>query len=346
MAGKQTPSHDPRKRRAAAWLRIAALVGVVCSSPFAFAATPLASLEYRVTGTGLKVSPVAVSVPKGIAGSVLVSVIAGGSTNSAASRQLSSGAYVEAILRGPAFPEPRRLVGPPNAPLLLPPINLVGDYQLDDIRLVDAATGATRMEGTPSSIPVRVFDEVLVSRVTSRPLTLEEIQDKGIVIDESNFRAVEFEVGFVLDGKTIPVTFPGRVADVHAIPPRSFRRRNWSSVSRRPRRSTSRSRRQIVQLAAGVRDGEPEHPDAGHQLPGGGRQRAGQSLALSIPPIPALMVIPGNIGFLNQFFSVQIFTENGAPVGSGLSVNNIQAQPRLCRPDRTGSSAPITSARR
>src|SRR5204863_10174939 len=55
---------------------------------------------------------------------------------------------------------------------------------------------------------VHVFDEVLVSRVTSRPLTLDEIKEKGIVIDENNFRAVEFEVAFVLDGKTIPVKFP------------------------------------------------------------------------------------------------------------------------------------------
>ncbi len=41
------------------------------------------------------------------------------------------------------------------------------------------------------------------------------------------------------------------------------------------------------------------------------------------------MVIPGNIGYLNQFFSVQIFTENGAPAGSGLSVFNVQARLNL-----------------
>src|SRR6185503_2043818 len=102
----------------------------------------------------------------------------------------------------------RRLVGQVNQALLLPAIPLVGDYQLDNIRLVDGATGETRMEATPSSVPVRVFEEVLVSHVTSRPLTLAEIQEKGIVIDDQNFRAVEFEVGFVLDGVTIPVKFP------------------------------------------------------------------------------------------------------------------------------------------
>ena len=52
----------------------------------------------------------------------------------------------------------------------------------------------------------------------------------------------------------------------------------------------------------------------------------GKGVGLQIPPIPALMVIPGNIGFLNQFFSVQLFTENAAPGNSGLSVINVQGE--------------------
>ncbi|MFM8358440.1 MAG: hypothetical protein ACKOET_07750, partial [Verrucomicrobiota bacterium] len=51
-----------------------------------------------------------------------------------------------------------------------------------------------------------------------------------------------------------------------------------------------------------------------------------EDLGLAIPPIPALLVIPGNIGFLNQFFSVQVFTENGAPADSGLTVNTLRAE--------------------
>ena len=82
-------------------------------------AAPLTTLEYRVSGTSLQVSPPALAVPKGIPGSVLVAVISGGSTNNPVGEQLAAGAYVEAILRGLGFSEPRRLVGPPNAPLLL-----------------------------------------------------------------------------------------------------------------------------------------------------------------------------------------------------------------------------------
>ena len=58
---------------------------------------------------------------------------------------------------------------------------------------------------------------------------------------------------------------------------------------------------------------------------------AEEDLRQSIPPIPALLLIPGNIGFLNQFFSVQVFTENAAPAGSGLSVNNVKARRVLRR---------------
>src|SRR4029079_15714122 len=142
-------------------------------------------------GTSLQVSPPVLSVPKGIPGSVLVSVVAGGSTNSSARAALCAGAYIQALWRGPAFPTPQRIVSAPNGPLLMPPLNLVGDYQLDNIALVDSAGGLARLEGVPASVPVHVFEEVLISRVTSRPLTLDEIQQKGIYIDESNFRAVE-----------------------------------------------------------------------------------------------------------------------------------------------------------
>ena len=57
----------------------------------------LTTLEYRIAGTGLQVSPPAVSVP-GIAGSVLVTLVggeaAGGQTN---------GTYVEAFCAARAF---------------------------------------------------------------------------------------------------------------------------------------------------------------------------------------------------------------------------------------------------
>ena len=182
-------------------------LSVLLVSTAALGQQPLATLQYRIAGTQLQVSPAAVSVPKGIAGSVLVQLTNGDGTTNNVDAALQNGAYVEAILRGPAFPA-RRLVGKVGEALLLPPIGLTGDYQLDSIRLVDSATGATRLEASPSSVPVHVFDQVLVSTVSSRPLTMQEITDKGIVIDANNFRAVEFEVAFVLMAKPFRSSCP------------------------------------------------------------------------------------------------------------------------------------------
>src|SRR5262249_22042612 len=50
-----------------------------------------------------------------------------------------------------------------------------------------------------------------------------------------------------------------------------------------------------------------------------------QGQNLIVPPIPGVIVIPGNIGFLNQFFSVMLMVGNVAPAGSNLVVTNLQA---------------------
>ncbi len=302
------------------------LASLLLGSLPAPAADPLASLDYRVVGTQLTVTPANLAIPKGIIGSVRVTFT--GPTNSLGN------AYVEAILRGPSFPA-RRVVGQVNQPLLLPPLPLVGDYQLDSIRLVDGATGEAKMDATPASVPVRVFDEMLISRVTSRPLTLAEIQDKGIAIDDANFRAVEFEVGFVLDGKTIPVKFP-------VIAP-TFKQSTEIIPKAELEKKLAEASLLNQEIAATVSlPPELEQTALNMQITGINFQftEVGeQDLALSIPPIPALMVIPGNIGFLNQFFSVQIFTENAAPAGSGLSVNNVKATLVLPPgPDRIAST--------
>ncbi len=108
----------------------------------AFATSPLTTLEYKVAGRLLDVTPAVLSVPKGIAGSISAQLSGG--------LAAPAGSFLEATLRGPSFPA-RRLVGEPNKPLLLPPLNLVGDYSLDGIRLIDGTSGATLFEGMPAA---------------------------------------------------------------------------------------------------------------------------------------------------------------------------------------------------
>jgi hypothetical protein len=284
---------------------------VMLGAGISWGAEPLATLDYTVSGQVMQVTPAALSVPKGIPGSIGVSIPG----------ETPPGAFVEATLRGPSFPA-RCLVGAPNAPLLLPPLNLVGDYSLDGIRLV-AATGETLLEGNPSTVPVRVFDEVLVSRVTSRPLSLDEIQERGIEIDDTNFRAVEFEVAFVVDGISFPVRLPviaPNFSQTTEIIPAAELKARLAEVE-----LLNQQLGEAVGLPPALERVMPNIQVKGINFQFGGGVGDGD-LALQIPPIPALMVIPGNIGFLNQFFSVMVFTENAAPAGSGLSVHSLTAE--------------------
>ena len=171
------------------------------------AAAPLNTFDLRVVGTQLRVSPTTLTVPKNVAGSVAVEFVRGDGTVVSDLSASLAGSRIKAVLRGPAFPA-QDISGPADRPIVLPALRLPGDYVLEDLQLVDNATGLSRFPVTPESIPVRVIDEILVSKVTSRPLDLEEIREKGIVIDEANFRALEFEVTLVLKGRSFPVVLP------------------------------------------------------------------------------------------------------------------------------------------
>ncbi len=309
-----------KKRRIA--LRHFFALGCLLMTPaIQLKAAPLVTLQYHITGTSLQVMPATLAVPKGIPGSVLVSVYSGGATNTPAAVQLSTGAYVRAVLRGPAFPQPYILSGPPNRPLIFPPINLVGNYELDNIQLVDAVTGAVRMEGSPSSVPIQVFANVLVSQVTSTPLTLDQIQQLGIDIDEQDFSAIQFNISFTVNGETIPISMP-------VVAPK-FTQSTELIPSDQLQAQLTQAALINQQLSKTIQlPPQLTLPQLNFQVQGINFQpvdATGNGLNLQIPPIPAVMVIPGNIGFLDQFFSVQIFTENGSPQGSNLIVSNCQA---------------------
>ena len=306
------------------WLRsVACLAGGLATSALA-APVPLpVTVETRVLGVALRPARESVAIPKNVPGALVVDVVtAGEGAASDVTRSLAQGAIVEATLRGPSFPG-RRVVGAPGGELEIPPLALVGEYSLDEIRLVDVATGAVRLEATLASVPIHVFDEVLVSRVTSRPLTLEEIQDEGIVIDASSFRAVEFEVGFVVDGETIPVRFPvvaPRFSESTEVLPKAELEELLAQAESVNAVLGEKVELPSRLLATGLDielKGIPFQFVEPYEEDG---------LGLAVPPIPGLLLIPGRIGLLNQFFSVRLFTENAAPAGSGLSVHSIRAE--------------------
>ncbi|MEG7522132.1 MAG: carboxypeptidase-like regulatory domain-containing protein [Chromatiales bacterium] len=286
------------------------------------AAQSFAELQFDIIGVQLTVDPPALTVPKDIPTIVNTELTlppGAGPEAQAALDRLRSETRIQAQLRGPSLPAIDIEVRPGD-PIPIPPFALPGDYFLDQIQLVK--NGEALLDATPGLVPIKVISEILVTSVTSRPLTLDEIREQGIVIDENNFDIREFQLALNVDGNTFKIRLPV------ALPTRellAFQQTTPELIALLSRVNAELNGRQVVELPddfdrpglnfsiaaipfmeAGAGDGDPR--------------------PFGAPPITGLVVIPGNIAFLNQFFSVMVTVANVAPDGSLLSVRDLTAE--------------------
>jgi hypothetical protein len=97
--------------------------------------------------------------------------------------------------------------------LPVPPLLTVGNYVVDHLRLErctggDAcATSTLIISAEPALATLDVIDRAIVTSVSTQPLSLEELQDRGIVLDSTNFSAYQFTFGIGTDSPPVPITF-------------------------------------------------------------------------------------------------------------------------------------------
>ena len=276
----------------------------------------LAKADILLYGIALKVEPSDQTVPKNIA-TIVSTFLQSPSAVGEALPPFAPGATVMATLRGPSFAKPLELTTSPNTPFNIPPLTTPGLHTLEDIRLV--SNGEVLLRATPESATIHVIDKLLVTQVTARPLTAAEIREKGIVFDASNFQAYNFTAAFAVHGTgaTVNLNFPVLLpalqgaADVRApvagIP--TIRAPAFKSLTT------------IIPDTLQVQKQVPNLSVVGFTL----RVPAATGQSLIVPPIPGVIVIPGNIGFLDQIFSVLLMVSNAAPAGSNLVVSGLKA---------------------
>lgn len=218
--------------------------------------------------------------------------------------------YTPAVHDDPSDPDDQLPVHPGELdPLILPLPGLPtsGDYTLANLRIT--APGRPDFDVTPNRVTVKVIEQVLVTSVKTRALTLDEIRAKGIVLDSDDYYAFEFTLGLMFESKPINFTFPVAF-DRQGVPipdlitPPSAPSRHGTIVK-------------LPTIVPVLFEMDQEGSDPGRKplppLPNGvGEVR-----------IPSVIVIPGNIGYLKQFFSAKLYVANAAPVGSGLTVRDI-----------------------
>ena len=283
----------------------------------AWAQAPLRKIgeaDLSILGVSATVDPLNPSVPKNVASAVRLVVTAGGTplTSADVPRFLGAGFQVAAELSGPGLPGtitiPQAGSPPLGDPLLLPlpPLAIGGDYLLSNPRIV--VGGRSVLDAVPQQITVHVIDQILVTSVQTRPLTLDEIKARGIVLDSSAFLGFEFTLGLMLESTPVNFTFPvvfnnqGVSVPLPITPPPD-------------------PTRQGVSLSL------PPLPTIVPVLLTG-KDSSGQDIPLTLPggapvQIPGVLVIPGNVGYLKQFFAADLYVANGAPAGSGLVVHSV-----------------------
>ena len=277
----------------------------------------LTSEQIMLYGLGLRVEPEHQTVPKDIATIVSTYLQApdlpGGNVF-----PVPSDVQVKATLRGPSLSCPVELTTTVNGYFEIPPLQRAGLHTLENIRVVSG--GEVLFYGTPESVTIEVIDKLLVTEITARPLTADEIRENGIVFDQDNFQAYNFSAAFAVSpGEEININFPVVIAKpqsvsdvtVPVVQTPQLAGGTLKQVSTIIPDTLAITQTQIPNLS--VRGFVFEISDI---VPEG----------LSIPPIPGVIVIPGDIGFLNQYFSVMLMVGNVAPEGSGLVVEDLFAE--------------------
>ncbi len=315
-----------RPKRSACLLALAALLLAAPLAPAQAPARTLTALELSLAGVDVTLADPAPVVPKGLRSAVLVEVRSGARLLSTAEvKRFLGGAQfrVEGDLRGPGLAGTLSLPEPPepgaqalldSLVLPLPPLPVAGNYELSNLRIV--ADGRAALDVEPSAITVRVIDQVLVTRVTTRPLTLDEIRQRGIVLDSDDYLAFEFNLALRLQSDVVSLQFPvvfdrqGVAVPLELIPPGPPLREGVKLPQIR-----------AVLLKVPADDG-------------GGGGGGGPEIKLETPEgepvtIPGLIVIPGDVGYLKQFFSARLYVANGAPQGSGLTVRDVRGRIQL-----------------
>ncbi len=270
--------------------------------------------EIRLYGIGLRVEPAHQTVPRDIA--TIVSTYLQMSALPDGVPPLSPDAVVRATLRGPSFATPRELTISANSPFNIPPMTVAGTHSLDNIRLESG--GAILLRGSPESVTLEVIDRLLVTQVTARALSAAEIRERGIVFDQSNFQAYNFSAAFAIEDRKIEINFPVLLPQVLGASDVEVTTATLPTIVGPSLPSlqtiipdTLRLQTQIPNLSVvGFTMTVPNL--SGEQF--------------KVPPIPGVIVIPGDIGFLNQFFSVMLMVGNVAPAGSNLVVDNLRAE--------------------
>jgi len=267
---------------------------------------PWATGQVQIVGTSLLVTPSIQVVPVNVA--TIVNTLYAAGQGSVPESYRVQGELSD--VAGQVFHPPLQISARPNSPLLIPPLPVAGTYLLRNIRLMDGDTALS----PPAQVEIDATN-VLVSSVTTRPMTEEEIRQSGIVINPLDYKAIRADVGLVLSSGTVHLDYPILVSVSDPTrPPIILSKLAVPGPPPLPNVLPPQRFRELPDL--GDLDLEPVvlTPDA-------------SDFDLDVPSlnISGLLIFPSRITYLNQFFVAGLLLQNNAPEGSALQLRDMTA---------------------
>ncbi|MFO1432626.1 MAG: carboxypeptidase regulatory-like domain-containing protein [Candidatus Competibacteraceae bacterium] len=297
-------------------LRLLALILLALQAVSLRAEPPvLASEQILLYGLGLKVEPAYQPTPKDVA-TVVSTYLQAPTLPPGQKPPLPDNAVVKATLVGPGLVQPLEYEIPVNGQFEIPPLPRAGLYSLENIRVLSGNT--ILFYAQPERVTIEVLERLLITTVTVKPLTAQEIRDKGIVFDRSNFQAYNFTAAFAVKDEQIQIDFPvllPRVFGAADVEPQRVALPDLSNVSLIRAPTIIPDTLKLAQTKIPNLIVHPTFLEAQYQ-----------GKTLDIEPIPGVIVIPGDIAFLNQYFSVMLMVANAAPSTSVLAVQDLKAK--------------------
>ncbi|MBP7866933.1 MAG: Ig-like domain-containing protein [Acidobacteria bacterium] len=222
---------------------------------------------------------------------------------------------VVAELTDPDTSDGEEKVYAPGDELVLGPawFPVAGAYELRDLRLVCAATGKTYLYAEPHRVRIDAGGDLFVWSVTADPMTWQEMEDAGITGDPGAWTGYNFTVGIEVSSSLVEFTFP--VVGVPSTLPVGGVSLPGQPVAGGTYHDT-------------IAPVEIELPDV--SLP---------RLPATEVRIPGLIIIPGNIGFLQQHFQVVLVLCNALPPDAGYFLADLTATAGI--PDTDGPLVPV-----
>jgi hypothetical protein len=227
-----------------------------------------------------------------------------------------AGLAVRAELRGPELPEPLPLETLPGGTFVLPGFQQEGEYRLENVRLVESATGRVLGAAEPPVALLHVTEIVLTS-ATVRTLSLADLQARGITLGEENFQAFSFAVGFAFGSEIVEIELPIVYNGFEPL-----------QVLQAPRIELDQLPDDVVRMVRRWRPPNIVPFVLEQEEPEGPRLRE-EGDEVFVPPLFGAIVLPGSVSYLNQFFEARLIVANGAPTGSQVSLSDLGGSIRL-----------------